>query len=235
MGEQLAIFDRWCDEWLAVATDGLCEQAVERVDDEIRAHCRVTIQNELEQGLSFEAALTNAFDSLGDPYKARREFRKVHLTLFDRLRVQRIGRFSPGVHYVYGIAFAALWVSSYLASWDDLKKCESPWLEISWCVFVGAIVLAHVTIHLAQSFYHSMSPSVRVLASSEAWHEFALSGSFWLGILTLHQIYPANIGLIQLLMIVPILFLRDSVSAISIVKLYIKLRRIDPNETGLPQ
>lgn len=72
------------DTWLAIATRGLCDNARERVSAEIRQHVAVAIDDCRARGVqdadALQQAERDAVASLGNPSKARREFKKTHLT-----------------------------------------------------------------------------------------------------------------------------------------------------------
>jgi len=72
------------EEWLAIATRGLCDDARERISAEIRQHISVAANDCRGRAAHDTDTLTQTerdmVASLGDPREARREFRKTHLT-----------------------------------------------------------------------------------------------------------------------------------------------------------
>lgn len=66
--------------WLDIATAGLCDDAKERVTKEITAHYTDAMEHAKERGLTGLDAEESVIAALGDPKKARREFKRVYLT-----------------------------------------------------------------------------------------------------------------------------------------------------------
>ncbi len=80
------------DDWLDTATRGLCDEAYARIADEIEAHVAEHVEHLQLEGLSEEDAEEKAIEALGDPRKARREFKRSHLTSGEMSYFQRITR-----------------------------------------------------------------------------------------------------------------------------------------------
>jgi len=66
--------------WIDLASNLLAPYAKKRIADEINAHYRAAVEQELERGKSESEAHEYAMVSLGSPYKALKEFRKTYLT-----------------------------------------------------------------------------------------------------------------------------------------------------------
>jgi hypothetical protein len=74
-------------EWLEIATDGLATSGRERIAREIEAHYAAAVESHLSHGEPEPDAQANALDELGAPKKARRSFRKRHLTVLEEKRI----------------------------------------------------------------------------------------------------------------------------------------------------
>jgi hypothetical protein len=66
--------------WLETATDGLADSAKERVTREIGTHYAEAVSVHMEAGFSENAAKESALAELGNPEKAARNLKKIHLT-----------------------------------------------------------------------------------------------------------------------------------------------------------
>lgn len=66
--------------WLEFATKGICQEGKERIRDEISAHYEDALHDALQQGLTKTEAHLAAMESLGDPRKAGRAFRRSYLS-----------------------------------------------------------------------------------------------------------------------------------------------------------
>jgi len=81
MGERLSRLRSWSlDSWLGVATKGICQEGKERIREEISAHYLDALHEGLQQGLPKIEAHIKAMESLGDPRKAAKGFRRNYLT-----------------------------------------------------------------------------------------------------------------------------------------------------------
>ncbi len=68
------------DAWLATATRGLCDDAKERITEEVTAHYVDTLRAEIAKGEDAYEAVLVAERSLGNARAAHRQFRWRHLT-----------------------------------------------------------------------------------------------------------------------------------------------------------
>ncbi len=68
------------DVWVQRATRGLCDEARQRIGNEIRGHYADAIQEALDQGMPKQRAAQTALAPLGNPRKARRGFLNTNLT-----------------------------------------------------------------------------------------------------------------------------------------------------------
>ncbi len=66
--------------WLDIATRGLCDEAKARIRDDIQSHVVEAMRSRLKDGVAPEVTMQQAVKDLGDPRKARLEFRRIHLT-----------------------------------------------------------------------------------------------------------------------------------------------------------
>lgn len=76
---------RGIQTWLDIACIELCDDAKVTISSEINAHYTDAYESATALGLAPRDAAHHALRSLGDPYMARKGFRKVHLTS-DELR-----------------------------------------------------------------------------------------------------------------------------------------------------
>jgi hypothetical protein len=81
-------------EWLEIATGGLAASGKERITHEIEAHYAAAIESHLAHGESEPVAQTSALEELGDAKKARRSFRKRHLTEREEKRILKLQNWS---------------------------------------------------------------------------------------------------------------------------------------------
>jgi hypothetical protein len=82
--------DQELDNWLSKATAGLCDEAKTRIATEIESHVREAIADLREQGMDEADAMRGAVAGLGDVNKARRAFRRIHLTEWEASAVRRV-------------------------------------------------------------------------------------------------------------------------------------------------
>jgi hypothetical protein len=66
--------------WIETATRGLCDDAKARISTEIEAHYTDAFKDATARGLRETAAHLEVIIGLGDPFRARRAFRRTHLT-----------------------------------------------------------------------------------------------------------------------------------------------------------
>jgi len=66
--------------WIETATRGLCDDAKARISTEIEAHYTDAFKDATGRGLTETAAHLEVIIGLGDPFRARRAFRRTHLT-----------------------------------------------------------------------------------------------------------------------------------------------------------
>jgi len=90
--------------WLEFATKGICQEGKERIRDEISAHYEDSLHDALQQGVTQIAAHIAAMESLGDPNKAAKGFRRSYLTekeaeWLGQAKAPMSGRFSVGVYW----------------------------------------------------------------------------------------------------------------------------------------
>jgi len=78
------------DAWLAAATRGLCDDARERIAEEVASHYEEALNAARAEGLAEDAAIAQAVRSLGSPRKARRRLRREHLTVREARAVLRM-------------------------------------------------------------------------------------------------------------------------------------------------
>lgn len=88
MNDQAANDPTGLEEWLEVATRGLCADARERVRREISDHHRSALEAALEAGASADAARHSALGSLGDAREVGRGLRRTNLTRFQAALVR---------------------------------------------------------------------------------------------------------------------------------------------------
>jgi hypothetical protein len=82
--------DQELDNWLSKATAGLCDEAKSRIATEIESHVRGAITDLREQGIDEVDAMRGAVATLGNVEKARRAFRRIHLTEWEANTVRRL-------------------------------------------------------------------------------------------------------------------------------------------------
>lgn len=78
------------EDWLDTATRGLCDEAYLRIAEEIEAHVSEHVEHLQQQGLSEDEAMNTAVEELGNPRKARREFKRIHLTEREGRTLERL-------------------------------------------------------------------------------------------------------------------------------------------------
>ncbi len=67
------------EDWLRIATRGLCEAAVKRIQSEVSSHYREAVEAYRSQGIPEEEAQRRAGECLGDPNAARKGFQRTYL------------------------------------------------------------------------------------------------------------------------------------------------------------
>ncbi len=93
--EELVVADARLEEWLAVATRGLAEEAATRVREEIVDHVIEGVEDEVAAGAGSEAALTGALAGLGDPERVGRSLRRTNLRRWEAEMVGKIAEPLP--------------------------------------------------------------------------------------------------------------------------------------------
>lgn len=89
------------EQWLGVATSGLCESAAERVRAEISEHYLSAIESAGEGGCDSADVERRAVASLGDAKAANRQYRRVLLTERETRLLRELTSWGP--HHVIGI------------------------------------------------------------------------------------------------------------------------------------
>lgn len=93
--EELVVADARLEEWLAVATRGLAEEAATRVREEIVDHVIEGVEDEVAAGAGSEAALTEVLGGLGDPERVGRSLRRTNLRRWEAEMVGKIAEPLP--------------------------------------------------------------------------------------------------------------------------------------------
>ena len=106
------------EDWLDTATRGLCDEAYSRIAEEIEAHVSEHVEHLQQQGLSEDEAVNKAVEELGNPRKARREFKRIHLTeregrTLDRLSDPRWARWYLAGSRV-SLYLVVLWLCTFV-------------------------------------------------------------------------------------------------------------------------
>ncbi len=87
--------DQELENWLSKATAGLCDEAKVRIATEIESHVREAVADLRERGTGEADAMRGAVATLGNVKKARRAFRRIHLTEWEAITVRRANRNEP--------------------------------------------------------------------------------------------------------------------------------------------
>ncbi len=112
------------DQWLSVATRGLCDSAVERVRAEIGEHYASALESQERAGVDALDAERYALAELGDAKAANREYRRVLLTQGEDVFLRRL---SPGFGGRLWIAFWMLLSAvGLVAAW--IMRSEVQWM-----------------------------------------------------------------------------------------------------------
>jgi len=159
--------------WLAVATEGLCDEAKSLIASDINRNFAESHRLAAEAGLSKTKALNRALLDLGDPHEAKKRFSRTHLTKRETAIVERIHRltlwrlekvfFAPALFLVLLIiwerynlllAAAAIYVTLLLAATAWGRFCaERGNVRTSLAgvlvAYVMIVVMVLVTIHVA--------------------------------------------------------------------------------------
>lgn len=78
------------EDWLEIATRGLCPDARERIAEEIASHYEDALHGARGDGLAEHAAIASAVGLLGSPRRARRDLKREHLTKREGKALHRI-------------------------------------------------------------------------------------------------------------------------------------------------
>lgn len=70
--------------WVQIATAGLCDEARRAIECEIMAHYEQALAEMSLHDVAPRVAVESSLQSLGDPVRARKGFRRVHLTALER-------------------------------------------------------------------------------------------------------------------------------------------------------
>lgn len=116
------------DEWLRVATRGLCPDAVTRVRAEIADHYQSALESAAAAGVDGREAERCAVAALGDACTANRQYRRVLLTTWQDVLLR--GMVSPPTH-VAGLSEKHLRVVVRLAAMIVLLEAGAGLLGIS--------------------------------------------------------------------------------------------------------
>ncbi len=114
------------DAWLAAATRGLCEEARERISEEIRTHVadtRVTLRTD---GVIPEEASRIALQRLGSPRRARRTYKRQYL------RKSEVALYMGYERHM---------------RWGENSLCGLGPLEWVWAVFAITLLCVNTTEH----------------------------------------------------------------------------------------
>ena len=98
------------EQWLEIATRGLCDDAKERVRAEIESHYADAVAASMERGLSVAEAHGAAMASLGNPRKSRRAFHRAYLTRREFKQLQDIARTRWYLLVGYSLMLLTVWM-----------------------------------------------------------------------------------------------------------------------------
>lgn len=111
------------DTWLKDAAGRLCDEARERVSNEVNEHFLDALETELAHGTEPAEALGRTLASLGQPEAARHGFERVYLTQMDEKALRRFRERPRGAGFslmvwIFGaIVFFILTNGSAVCSW----------------------------------------------------------------------------------------------------------------------
>lgn len=130
------------DNWLSQATAGLCDEAKTRIAPELESHVREAIANLHEQGIDEADAVRAAVTTLGDVKKARRAFRRIHLTEWEAKTVQSVNPYGTPVLPLPSsfVSLCRLLIALFLVGIIGAVIGADLWLLMRGAV--GAIVVA---------------------------------------------------------------------------------------------
>jgi hypothetical protein len=159
--------------WLAMATEGLCDEAKEQIATDITRNFAESYRLAVKDGHPEAKALNRALLNLGDPDEAKKRLRRAHLTKHEAAVIERLGRltlwrlekvfFVPALFLVLLIvwdrhslllAAAAAYVALLLAAtaWGRFFAARgnvSTALVGVLVAYVMIVVMVVVTIHVA--------------------------------------------------------------------------------------
>jgi len=124
-------------DWIATASSGLCEEAENRVEREIKDHYADAMYEHIDAGKSLLEAHRTAIEALGDPRHARRTFRQTYMTCGEHAFLQKILKPSKSEW----IGFTALWVVIY--RWHE-TSVGNKLLLIMLPVILAFMVVHHI-------------------------------------------------------------------------------------------
>ncbi len=164
--------------WLDTATAGLCAEAKTRIRGEIEEHFEAACEDALEHGLSEQDAVQQAIASLGDARKARRSFRRIHLTQFEKEYTDNLLALrGEGLRTWFVVRCAAIPIAPLmlLGGLLLLFGLSTPEAFLYGCILVatalaGAVVVALLL--LAYRLFRTLLPPSKT-AQTALWRNFS--------------------------------------------------------------
>lgn len=138
LDRQSPVFERWLDD----ATRGIGALGVARIREEVTAHFREAYDAALADGAAAEVAERQAVEALGDAGRARRRFRRIHLTGGEE-RVLRMVLYPPiSMHAIPFLSFLFVLAGVLFLGMGFVTESGEIAERVSWMpVLVGVSAL----------------------------------------------------------------------------------------------
>ncbi len=137
------------DDWLDSATRGLCDDARERIAEEIAAHYEDALGEARGIGLTEEASVKKAVEALGDPRRALRKLHSEHLTIREAKKVQKFVGASKRYLRIHGVEMVDVFRRTFLV------------LGVAGCLFnVGWLIRWLESIYAGDGAHFTLAPLI---------------------------------------------------------------------------
>jgi hypothetical protein len=136
--ENMQVESVW--NWLKIATEDLCNHSKSRIALEIESHYNEAVSEYLAEGRPKRGAELLALEQLGNPKKARKSFRKKHLTDIEAQQISLLLKYDRRKwallpHYLFYFLFFIIFEASALAS-NQSQTARASLLVICFIAFV---------------------------------------------------------------------------------------------------
>lgn len=186
------------EQWVRKATRGLCQEARERIADEIREHYTQALQAALTAGAGHQEAARRALETLGSPRKARAGFLKTNLSVRQAWLLNQMTTWGGWKRrlYLFFLYLAGLCMMGPGRLHMEHHEAHFVFIGVSCILFLGMLLLASGCLALQRRGYirlgisigwtgYIVGAAVPLMVGAALWGREASFGLAWLIVIAL--------------------------------------------------